>query len=69
MVTKIIEGGFGIVYFLKSISGVIPNCVMKMFKDEVLLWSRIGPLCQYSCRLLRSQLYEIQRATKLLLEF
>ena len=35
LITKKTEGGFGIVYFLKSLSD-FPDCVMKIFKNNVL---------------------------------
>lgn len=61
MVTKVVTSGFGIVYFLKSFSGFLPNCVMKTFKEDVynedifreaLLWSRLGyhrNIAEYIC--------------------
>lgn len=50
LVTKKDGGGFGIVYFLKSLSD-LPDCVMKTFKNKVsfediekeaFLWSQLG---------------------------
>ena len=51
IVTKIIEDGFGIVYFLKNTSPIMPYFVMKILKNnvnykeiirEAVLWSKIG---------------------------
>ena len=50
LITKKTEGGFGIVYFLKSLSD-FPDCVMKIFKNnvlnedierEALAWAQLG---------------------------
>lgn len=60
IITKIIEGGFGIVYFLKPLSTYLEKSVMKVFKAsdyevqyrEALLWSKIGyhkNIAEYMC--------------------
>ncbi|MBQ0166262.1 MAG: protein kinase, partial [Treponema sp.] len=50
LLTKKTEGGFGIVYFLQSLSN-IPNCVMKTYKNQVskediekesFAWAQLG---------------------------
>jgi serine/threonine protein kinase len=60
IITKIIEGGFGIVYFLQPLSNYLDNVVMKVFKSndyrdnyrEALLWSKLGyhkNIAEYLC--------------------
>ena len=39
LITKKTEGGFGVVYFLKSLSD-FPNCVMKIFKNNLIDYSK-----------------------------
>lgn len=60
LITKRAESGFGIVYFLKSLSD-FPNCVMKTFKNtvtnediekEAFAWAQLGPhknIANYIC--------------------
>lgn len=60
LITKKTEGGFGIVYFLKSLSD-FPNCVMKIFKKnvskedierEAFAWAQLGThqnIANYIC--------------------
>lgn len=60
LITKKTEGGFGVVYFLKSLSD-FPNCVMKIFKNnearedierEAFAWAQLGAhqnIANYLC--------------------